>query len=316
MKFSHPFIIGFLLLLSLFSLFLATGIGSSGLFWFMNGAIQHQDLILFDIRLPRVLVAFSTGLGLAVAGASLQGLLRNPMADPYILGTSAGAALGASCAIIFLGGSFLFVLAFIGAIIATIMIFSIAKTNSGIQIETLLLTGIALSMFFSAILSFMMYIAGTNLHQIMFWLMGGFWMASWADIWSIGAIICLSVGIMFFSRDLNIISLGEDEAAGLGVETELVKHVLLGFTSLIVAFSVSIAGSIGFIGLITPHIMRLVVGPDHRILIPASALAGGLLLLWADTCTRTLAHDMPVGIITAFFGAPFFIYLIKRRRTF
>jgi len=281
----------------------------------MNGSVDNQHLILLDIRLPRVLVAFFTGFGLAVAGAGLQGLFRNAMADPYILGTSSGAALGASCSIIFLGGSCLFLTAFAGAIIATFLIFGIARTGAGIQTETLLLTGIALSMFFSAILSFLMYIAGTGLHQIMFWLMGGFWMASWADIWPVCAIICLGAVIMFFSRDLNIISLGEDEAAGLGVDTKHVTYILVGCTSLLVAFAVSIAGSIGFIGLITPHIMRLIVGPDHRILIPASALAGGLLLVWADTCTRTLAHDMPVGIITACFGAPFFIYLLKRRTT-
>ncbi len=313
MKYTHLGVLGLLLGLSLCSIILATGIGSAGLFWFMDESIKHQDLIIYDIRLPRVLVAFSTGFGLAVAGACLQGLFRNPMADPYILGTSSGAALGASCSIIFLGGSFLFITSFFGALLATVLIFSIARKNGNIRVETLLLTGIALSMFFSSILSYLMYIAGKNLHQIMFWLMGGFWTASWADTWVACAIICISLGILFFSRDLNIISLGDEQAAGLGVETEQVKHILVGCTSLIVAFAVSIAGSIGFIGLITPHIMRLLVGPDHRILIPASALAGGLLLIWADTCARTLAHDMPVGIITAFFGAPFFIYLIRRR---
>lgn len=269
--------------------------------------------ILFDVRLPRVLGASLVGIGLAAAGCAMQGLFRNPMADPYILGTSSGGALGAACAIVFLGGLFLPVFAFIGSLVSTLLVYLVAKRNGRMAVETVLLSGIAISLFLSAMLSFIMYLSGNGLHKIMFWTMGGLWNMAWSDV-AIGLLILAGCAVLFFfSRDLNILTLGEEDAIHLGVNTERLKKLLLLISAFITAIAVSISGCIGFIGLIIPHIMRIFTGPDHRILLPASMIAGAILLLWADTLARTLPTEIPVGIITAFLGAPFFIYLLRRR---
>ena len=301
-----------LLVFLLLSIFLTTCIGVSGfsLLTFDPAMIQK---LLFEVRLPRILGAILVGLGLAAAGCAMQGLFRNPMADPYIIGTSSGGALGAACAIVFLGGLFMPVFAFIGATLSTIVVYFIALRNGRVTVETLLLCGIAVSLFLSALLSFIMYISGNSLHQIMFWMMGGFWNIYWDDV-LLGMLIPLACILLFvFSRDLNVMALGEEEAIHLGVNTEKTKRILLLVSSFITGIAVSIAGCIGFIGLIIPHVMRILTGPDHRILLPASMMAGAILLMWADTAARTLPVEIPVGIITAFFGAPFFIYLLRGR---
>ncbi|GAB7015115.1 FecCD family ABC transporter permease [Methanogenium cariaci] len=270
-------------------------------------------LVIYGLRLPRVIAAILVGAGLAAAGTAMQGLFRNSMADPYIIGTSAGGAFGAAVTIVFLGGLFLPLFAFFGAIGSTFMVYAIATRNGRASVETLLLTGIAISMFFSSILSFLMYSAGKSLHQIVFWLMGGFWNVSWNDVW-LGLLIPVGgILLIFFARDLNILSLGEEDALHLGVNVEQFKRILLFVSSALTAVAVSIAGAIGFIGLITPHVMRLIVGPDHRILFPTSMLAGGFFLLLADTLARSFLGEMPVGVITSFVGAPFFIMLLRRR---
>ncbi len=274
---------------------------------------QTSYLIVYSIRLPRVIAAILVGAGLAAAGVAMQGLFRNSMADPYIIGTSAGGAFGAAFTIVFMGGLFLPVFAFLGAIGSTFLVYAIATRHGRASVETLLLTGIAISMFFSSILSFLMYSAGKSLHQIVFWLMGGFWNVSWNDVW-LGLLIPIGgILLIALARDLNILSLGEEDALHLGVNVEQFKRILLFISSAVTAVAVSIAGSIGFIGLITPHVMRLIVGPDHRILFPTSMLAGGLFLLMADTLTRSFLGEMPVGVITSFVGAPFFILLLRRR---
>ena len=274
---------------------------------------QTSYLIIYSIRLPRVIAAILVGAGLAAAGTAMQGLFRNSMADPYIIGTSAGGAFGAAFTIVFMGGLLLPLFAFLGALGSTFLVYVIATRNGRAPVETLLLTGVAISMFFSSILSFLMYSAGNSLHQIVFWLMGGLWNVSWDDVW-LGLLIPVG-GILLFvlARDLNILSLGEEDALHLGVNVEQFMRILLFVSSALTAIAVSIAGSIGFIGLITPHIMRLVVGPDHRILFPVAMLAGGLFLLAADTLTRSFLGEMPVGVITSFVGAPFFIMLLRRR---
>lgn len=269
--------------------------------------------IFWEIRLPRVIAATVIGCALAVAGTTMQGLFRNPMADPYIIGTSSGGALGATLAIVLFAGTGRSVLAFIGAMAATFTVYFIARKGGKIPVETLLLSGVALATLLSALLSFLMYTAGRSLHQIMFWLMGGFWNISWDDVIIVLPILAGCLVIYLFSRDVNILSLGEEDAVHLGVNVEQLKRILLALSAFLAGIAVSVAGSIGFIGLITPHVMRMIVGPDHRILFPAAALAGGILLLWADTLTRTFTNDMPVGIITACFGAPFFIYLLRSR---
>jgi iron complex transport system permease protein len=243
----------------------------------------------------------------------MQGLFRNPMADPYIIGTSTGGALGAACAIVFLGGLLMPLFAFIGATASTITVYIISQRNGRMAVETLLLSGIAVSLFLSAMLSFIMYMSGNSLHQIMFWMMGGFWNMYWDDV-SLALLIPAAAVILYiFSRDLNVMALGEEEAIHLGVNTERTKKILLMVSTFITAIAVSVSGCIGFVGLIIPHIMRIFTGPDHRILLPASMLAGSILLMWADTFARTMPVEIPVGIITAFLGAPFFIYLLRRR---
>lgn len=301
-----------LFIILLISIFLTTCIGVSGfsILGFDQAMIQK---LLFEVRLPRVLGAILVGLGLAAAGCALQGLFRNPMADPYIIGTSSGGALGAASAIVFLGGMFMPLFAFIGATVSTVIVYFISLRNGRVAIETLLLSGIAVSLFLSAVLSFIMYISGNSLHQIMFWMMGGFWNVYWDDV-GLGLLIPIACVLLFvFSRDLNVMALGEEEAVHLGVNTEKTKRILLLVTAFITGIAVSIAGCIGFIGLIIPHVMRIFTGPDHRILLPASMMAGAVLLMWADTAARTLPVEIPVGIITAFFGAPFFIYLLRGR---
>jgi iron complex transport system permease protein len=306
-----PVITGLIIVAAL-TIVLCTLTGPAG-FGFVSTTPGAADIV-GGIRLPRVLAAFFVGAGLAVAGATMQALFRNPMADPYILGTSSGGALGASIALVFLGGFFVPLFAWAGAVVAIIVVWLIAGRQGVISTETLLLTGIAVSFFFSAIVSFLISIAGQNVHQIIFWLMGGFWNASPSDaILSAGILVPAGLVLFFMGRDLNALSLGEETAAHLGIDAVRVRWTVLGGSTLLVAGAVSIAGSIGFVGLVTPHIVRLLIGPDNRVVIPASILAGGILLVISDTIARTFFSDLPVGIITAFIGAPFFIWLIYRR---
>jgi iron complex transport system permease protein len=306
-----PIIIG-LTLTAILTILLCTLTGPAG-FGIPSGGPGSADIV-GGIRFPRVLAAFFVGASLAVAGAAMQALFKNPMADPYILGTSSGGALGASLAIVFLGGFFVPLFAWVGAVAAILIVWSIAGRRGIISVETLLLTGIAVSFFFSAIVSFLIAIAGQNVHQIIFWLMGGFWNASPADaILSVCILVPAGALLFFMARDLNALSLGEETAAHLGIDAKQARWLVLGGSTLLVAGAVSIAGSIGFVGLVTPHIVRMLLGPDNRVVIPACVPSGGILLLISDTLTRTFFSDLPVGIITAFIGAPFFIWLIYRR---
>jgi iron complex transport system permease protein len=299
--------------IAVISAIVCTFVGPSNIFGIQLMETSKMSLIITQIRLPRVLTSLIVGGGLAAAGAVMQGLFRNPLADPYVIGTSSGGALGAAISIVLLHGSLLPFAAFFGAFSSTIIVYIICRQNGKVAVETLLLSGIAISFFCSAMLSFLMYISGNDLHQIMFWLMGGLWNATWDKVF-VGLLIIPAIGVLLFTvRELDILSLGDDEASSLGVNTERIKIVLLVVTSFITGIAVSLAGSIGFIGLIIPHVVRSISGSSFRFLLPISVLAGGISLLWADTLTRTFLNDMPVGIITAFFGAPFFIYLIRRR---
>lgn len=309
----HGIFLFTLLILMVLSGLLAITIGPTSIPLSSIVTDPTSQMILFDIRLPRIIASLLVGCGLAAAGTVMQGLFKNSMADPYIIGTSSGGALGASLSIVLLGGWGLPVLAFLGATGATFVVYTIAMHRGRVPVETLLLSGIALSMFLSAILSFIMYISGKSLHQIMFWLMGGFWNVSWGDVAIALLIPTGALALFIYSRDLNILSLGEEDAIHLGVNVERLKQTLLFIGSFITGIAVSIAGAIGFIGLITPHVMRLIVGPDHRILLPSAMMAGGMFLLWSDTLARSFANEIPVGIITSFVGAPFFIYLLRSR---
>lgn len=281
-----------------------------------------EETIIFQIRLPRIILGALVGAALAVSGATMQGLFKNPMADPFIIGISSGAALGASAAIFFgisLGIYGIPILAFLGGVGAAFLVYNIARTDGKVPVETLLLSGIAVAAFLSALTSLLIYLAGEDLHQIVFWLMGGLWARNWDHVIVSFFPICLGVvGIYVFSRDLNAMLLGEEPAKHLGIEVESVKKIILFLASMIAGIAVSVSGIIGFVGLIIPHIVRILVGPDHRILLPSSALVGGIFLIWADTLARTMIAptELPVGIITALFGAPFFVYLlISRKRT-
>ena len=269
--------------------------------------------IIFDIRMPRAIAAALVGAGLAGAGAAMQTLFRNDLADPYTLGTSAGGAVGVSLAII--SGALLLVpvAAFCGAVGSAFIVYLLAAQKRRISTGNLLLTGIAVSMFLSSVVSVCLVLSGKNMHQIMFWLMGGLWNTSWADIPLLLITLIPVAVLILFSRDLNIMTCSEAETRTLGIDPEKTKLLLLGISAGITGLVVSVSGSIGFIGLISPHIMRMIIGPDHKVLIPASLCCGAFLLVCADTISRTWLGDLPVGIVTAFFGAPFFLMLIRRR---
>jgi len=278
-----------------------------------------ERTIVLDIRLPRIILGILVGAALGVAGTAMQGLFKNPMADPYIIGISSGAALGASIAIVTFSSSFyaLLLMAFVMATLTVFIVYSIASIGGKVPVATLLLAGIAVGTFMSALTSFIMYTSGENLHGIVFWLMGGLWGRSWIHVFIILPWVILGSAVIFiFARDLNAMLLGEESAQHLGIEVETVKKILIVSASLITAVAVAVSGIIGFVGLIIPHIMRLLVGSDHRILIPSSALVGGIFLVWADTISRTVISptEIPVGIITALFGAPFFVYLLRRKK--
>ena len=284
---------------------------------------KNQITIIWQIRLPRIILAAFVGMGLSVSGAAFQGMFKNPMAYPYVLGISSGAALGAAIAMIFglgigaigIGGVTLF--AFIGAILTVSLVYLIAKTGTKIPASTLLLAGISINYLFSAAISLLMLFNHAQIEKIVFWLMGSVSAASWNQVYILVPIVVLgTIGIGIFSRDLNIMLLGEDSANSLGVEVERVKKILLFISSMIVASAVSVSGIIGFVGLIVPHTIRLLIGPDNRVLIPFSAIGGAIFMILADTMARVAIPptELPVGSITSLFGAPYFIYLLVKTK--
>lgn len=281
----------------------------------------YQAIIL-EIRLPRIILAILVGSALAAAGTVMQAMFRNPMASPYVLGISSGAAFGASLAFVLginllVGISFVTILAFLFSIITIYIVYNIARKGESSSIETLLLTGIAISALFSALVSLLMYIAGEKLSTIWFWLMGGLWASNWNKVLFTFPIIFIGISILFyFSRQLNLLLMGEETAVNLGLDAEKFKKILLILASLITAAAVSVCGIIGFLGLIIPHIMRIILGPEHRTLLPASCLTGAIFLIGVDSLARTLIApvEIPVGIITTLVGVPFFLYLLKKRK--
>lgn len=279
--------------------------------------------IFLNIRLPRVFLAAMVGAALSVSGATFQALFRNPLADPYIIGVSSGAALGAALAIVsgfslgWAGFGAVPLTAFVGGLAAIMLVYQLSRQGGFIPVMTLLLAGIAVNAFLSALVSLFVYFAGEHLHQIVFWMMGGLGGARWSYVRVMLPYILVGFGIIyFFARELNVLLLGEDTALYLGINVEKVKIIFLTAASLLVSASVSTSGIIGFVGLVVPHMLRLVAGPDHRFLLPASALAGAILMTGADTLSRTVIAPMelPVGIITALLGAPFFLYLLRKRK--
>ncbi|HHW58559.1 MAG TPA: iron chelate uptake ABC transporter family permease subunit [Clostridia bacterium] len=285
---------------------------------FLGSGSEINRKIVLSLRLPRVIESAFVGMGLSVVGAFFQGLLRNPMADPYVLGISSGAAFGATIAIILGLGIFgLSFMAFITSLITVFFVYTISKSGIRVSMTTMLLAGIAISAFMSAIISLLMILNHDQFSRIVFWTMGGFGLVSWNQvIYSVPVILIGSFVMYVFSRDVNAILTGEEVAEHLGVNTELVKKIILIIGSLVTATAVSVGGIIGFVGLIVPHISRLIVGPDNRVLVPFSAIAGATFLTFADLLARIILKPMeiPIGIITATFGGPFFLYLLIRSK--
>ncbi len=296
-----------------------------GVNYFINiEDLNPQEIVIISqIRLPRIFLSIFVGIALASAGVIFQGLFRNPMADPFVIGVSAGAAFGATIGLVFITGVGLLgistttIFALLGALATTFLVYSISSARGKVSVTTLLLSGIALSAMLSAMTSFIMIFRTHDLTKIIFWIMGGLTAASWYKFNIIAPMVVVLIIISgFYMRDLNIISLGDERAAQLGVQTERVKKILLIMASLIAALAVSVSGIIGFVGLVTPHILRLIVGPDHKILYPTSAVAGGIVLLMSDTLARTILmpREIPVGIITSIVGVPFFLYLLVKSK--
>ena len=278
--------------------------------------------LLLDLRLPRILLALIVGAALSTAGASFQGIFRNPLAEPYLLGVSAGAGLGATVAIVWkplssLGVYALPLLAFVGATTAAFVVYRLATFKDRTDSASLLLSGVAVGSTLTAIMSFLMVATERDLHTVVVWLMGGLTTATWTKIWITLPVVGAGfIYMLAVSRRMNLLLMGEERARELGIDSRRTRRNLMVVAALTTAAAVAFSGLIGFIGLMVPHIMRLLVGPDHRRLLPASALFGALLLLAADTIARTAIApaEIPVGIITAATGGPFFLYLLRSRK--
>ncbi|MGM0678124.1 MAG: FecCD family ABC transporter permease [Pseudomonadota bacterium] len=281
-----------------------------------GGEPLHQTLIL-ELRLPRTLAAFATGGLLAVAGALMQVLLRNPLADPYVLGLSGGAAVGALLAMLAgLGTLVVSGSAFIGAMISTLIVFGLAHGTGSWTPTRLLLTGVVVAAGWGAFISFMLAVSPTEeLPGMLYWLMGD--LSHARSIWPAWTVLVIVVlAAMPLGRSLNVLARGPMQAAALGVAVRPLEWTIYIVAALVTATAVTVAGSIGFVGLVVPHMLRLVLGNDQRIILPASALAGGILLTLADTLARTMIapQQLPVGVITAMLGVPVFLYLLHRSR--
>jgi len=278
-----------------------------------------RDGIVWELRMPRVLTAAFVGAGLALSGAVMQALTRNPLADPYLLGLSSGASLGA-VSVLLLGIAVLLpVAAFLGALLALVLTLGLASALGRITPTRTVLAGLAVSALAGAITSFVIFwtVTGDSYREILSWLLGSLSGARWPAVAIVGiAIVVVGIPIMFTGRLLDSFAFGDTAAAALGVNVQGTRWTLLAGTAVLTGAMVSVSGSIGFVGLILPHAVRLLVGPGHRALLPLSALTGAIFLVWADTLARTLfdPRELPVGIVTALIGAPIFALLLARRR--
>ena len=279
--------------------------------------------VILDIRLPRVILAGLVGAALATAGATYQGLFRNPLADPYLIGVAQGASLGAVVGFLMpvtwhnLGGNIVPLLAFIGAMLSTITVYLLARTGRTLPVTTLILAGVALGALLGSIVSYLIISSGEEMHGIIFWLMGSFSLSRWSEVTLVlPYVVAGTAVIILFARLLNVMQLDEEQAQQLGVNVERLKLILLAAATLITAASVSFVGTIGFVGIITPHAVRLIWGSDHRFLLPLSMLSGSIFMILADLLARTILAptEIPIGVITAICGAPFFLYLLRRRK--
>jgi iron complex transport system permease protein len=279
------------------------------------------ETIVWDMRLPRVILAGVVGTALAIAGATYQGLFRNPLADPYLIGVAQGAALGAVVGFLLpvpltgFGIGAVPLMAFTGALLSVAVVYMLARVGKALPVTTLILAGVALGALLGAIVSYLAITSGA-IRGIMFWLTGSFSLSEWSEVWIVLPIVLVgSVVILVFSRSLNIMQLDEAQAQQLGINVERLKLILLAAATLITAAAVSFVGIIGFVGIIIPHAVRMIWGPDYRFLLPLSILCGAIFLILADVVARTIAmpSEIPIGVVTAICGAPFFLYLLRRR---
>ena len=287
-------------------------------------ALSPAGVIFWRVRLPRILLAAIVGAALSVSGAGFQAILRNPLADPFLLGVSGGGALGAIAAMLLgldagrLGLFAVPLFAFAGSLATVLLVFSLARTEGRLPVHSLLLAGVVANAFISAVIMFVLSVSRPERVQgVVFWMMGSVGSERWTVVAGVGLCVLLAGAALFsLARDFNLISLGEEPAGQLGVAVESTKLWAFVAASLATGAVVSVSGIIGFAGLIVPHLCRLSLGPDHRLLIPASFLAGAIFLILCDTLARTLVApaEMPVGVVTALVGGPFFIWLLRRRR--
>ncbi len=281
-------------------------------------------VIVWQVRLPRILLAFLVGGSLAGVGVALQALLRNPLAEPFVLGISSGAAFGATLAMLlgvgntFLGVSTLPLWAFAGGLLAIMVVYRISVAYRMLSVHTLLLAGVILNALFSALIMFAISIADpTQAFKMMLWLMGTLTVPEfWTLVTLLVYLACGFLILFWLARPLNILTLGDESARSLGVEVDRIKKLVFVISALVTGAVVSIAGLIGFVGMVVPHAVRMIIGADHRLLLPVAALAGGAFLTVADTVARTALAptELPVGVVTALIGGPFFIYLLVQRR--
>ena len=282
---------------------------------------QVYEVIVWKVRLPRILQSSLVGGALAVVGCTFQAVFRNSLADPHILGISSGAALGATLAILcgitlnFFGIGIVSIFAFTGALLTVILVYHIGGLGGKIVVTNLLLTGTAISTMLSSIISLLMIYNREQLEKVYLWTLGSFSASNWSKVLflAVVSLICVTV-IFMFGRDLNIILTGDEAASSLGIDTSRIKNILIIISAVLVSASVSVSGTIGFVGLVIPHCMRLIVGSDHKILLPFSYFGGASFMIICHTIARTIAQptEIPVGVITAFFGAPYFVYLLYR----
>lgn len=281
------------------------------------------ETIIFQIRIPHLVLIALTGMALGGSGAAYQGLFRNPLADPYIIGVASGAGLGAVAAMsinwpdTFLGMAAIPVAAFVGAMVTVFLVYTLAKVGQSTPVTTLILAGVALGTFASSITSLIMILSSEDLYRAITWLMGGFGIGGWLPVFAMLPYLVIGLGtLIVLGRPLNVLQFGDDQAQQLGLNVERFKLIIVIAASLVAAGAVAFSGIIGFVGLIVPHVARMLWGADYRRLIPLATIGGGVVLLGADIVSRTIMapQDLPVGIVTSILGAPFFLWLLRRTK--
>ena len=279
-----------------------------------------QSSIFWNLRAPRIVLSVLVGAALSVCGAAYQSVFRNPLTDPYVLGISSGASVGAAVAILLGLEAYMLgvgACALVTGLLTIVVIYRIASIGNRMHTTTLLLTGVCLTLLISALISFLMVLNQEKMDSIIFWTMGSFGSSNWGDVAVMAPVAVVGIGVvLWYSRDLNLLLAGSEAAQSMGVNVEHVKRMLLLFTTLMVAFAVSSCGVIGFVGLIVPHAVRLVAGPDNRRVVPYSMLCGAIFVLVCDTLARTILRpsELPVGSLTSLIGAPLFIYLLYKNK--